>query len=40
MTSYCKVYGRFLNHMTDFNLADLDDNTLNEMLKEWYIVQL
>ena len=35
MTSYCKVYGRFLNHMTDFNLADLDENTLNEMLKEW-----
>jgi hypothetical protein len=35
MTSYEKVYGRFLNHMTDFNLADLDDHTLNEMLKDW-----
>ena len=35
MTSYEKVYGRFLNSTTDFNLADLDDYTLNEMLKEW-----
>ena len=35
MTSYEKVYGRFLNHTTDFNLADLDDHTLNEMLKDW-----
>lgn len=35
MTSYEKVYGRFLNHMTDFNLADLDDHTLNEMMKDW-----
>lgn len=35
MTSYEKVYGRFLNHMTDFNLSDLDDHTLNEMLKDW-----
>lgn len=35
MTSYEKVYGRFLNSTTDFNLADLDDHTLNEMLKEW-----
>ena len=35
MTSYEVVYGRFLNHTTDFNLADLDDYTLNEMLKEW-----
>jgi hypothetical protein len=34
-TPYEKVYGRFLNHMTDFNLADLDDHTLNEMLKDW-----
>ena len=34
-TPYEKVYGRFLNHMTDFNLADLDDNTLGEMLKDW-----
>lgn len=35
MTSYEKVYGRFLNSTTDFNLADLDDYTLNEMLKGW-----
>ena len=35
MTSYEKVYGRVLNHTTDFNLAELDDHTLNEMLKDW-----
>ena len=35
MTSYSVVYKRFLNLVTDFNLADLDDYTLNEMLKEW-----
>jgi hypothetical protein len=35
MTSYEVVYGRFLNSTTDFNLADLDDYTLNEMLKDW-----
>jgi hypothetical protein len=35
MTSYEIVYGRFLNHTTDFNLAELDDHTLNEMLKDW-----
>lgn len=35
MTSYEVVYGRFLNSTTDFNLADLDDHTLNEMLKDW-----
>lgn len=35
MTSYEVVYGRFLNHTTDFNMADLDDHTLNEMLKDW-----
>lgn len=34
-TSYEKVYGRFLNRTTDFNLAELDDYTLNEMLKGW-----
>ena len=34
-TPYEKVYGRFLNHTTDFNLAELDDHTLNEMLKGW-----
>lgn len=35
MTSYETVYGRFLNHMSDFNLADLDDYTLSEMMKDW-----
>ena len=35
MTSYEIVYGRFLARTTDFNLAELDDNTLNEMLKNW-----
>ena len=34
-TPYEKIYGRFLNHTTDFNLADLDDHTLSEMLKDW-----
>ena len=34
-TPYEKIYGRFLNHMTDFSFADLDDYTLSEMLKEW-----
>lgn len=34
-TPYEKVYGRFLNRVTDFNLADLDDHTLNEMMKDW-----
>ena len=35
MTSYEAVYGRFLNSTTDFNLAEMDDHTLNEMLKDW-----
>ena len=34
-TPYEKVYGRFLNKCTDFNIADLDDHTLNEMMKDW-----
>lgn len=34
-TSYEIVYSRFLNRLTDFGLADLDDYTLNQMLKEW-----
>ena len=34
-TPYESVYGRFLNNVTDFNLAELDDYTLNEMLKDW-----
>ena len=35
MTSYSDVYGRFLNTTTDFDLAELDDFTLNEMMKGW-----
>ena len=35
MTSYEKIYNRFLSRTTDFNLAELDDYTLNEMLKSW-----
>jgi hypothetical protein len=35
MTSYEIVYSRFLNMTTDFNLVELDDYTLNEMLKDW-----
>ena len=34
-TPYEKIYGRFLNSTTDFNLAEFDDHTLNEMLKDW-----
>lgn len=34
-TPYAKVYGRFLNKMTDFNLSELDDYTTDEMLKGW-----
>jgi hypothetical protein len=34
-TPYEKVYSRFLNRTTDFNLAEMDDYTLNEMLKNW-----
>ena len=33
MTSYSTVYDRFLNTTTDFDLAELDDNTLSEMMK-------
>ena len=34
-TPYEKVYSRFLNKCSDFNLVDLDDHTLNEMMKDW-----
>lgn len=34
-TPYEKIYGHFLNSVSDFNLAELDDHTLNEMLKDW-----
>ena len=35
MTSYSTVYDRFLNTTTDFDLAELDDNTLSDMMKGW-----
>ena len=34
-TPYEKIYDRFLARTTDFNLAELDDYTLNEMLGNW-----
>lgn len=34
-TPYKDVCDRFLNSTTDFSLIDLDDYTLNEMLKGW-----
>jgi hypothetical protein len=35
VTSYEIVYDRFLSSTTDFNLADMDDYTLNELFKDW-----
>ena len=32
---YEKVYDRFLSSVTDFNLVELDDHTLSEMLRDW-----
>lgn len=34
-TPYEKVYNRFFQKITDFNLTEVDDYTLNEMLKGW-----
>lgn len=34
-TPFETVYNRFLSRTTDFNLIELDDYTLNEMLKSW-----
>jgi hypothetical protein len=34
-TPYEKIYGRFLSRTTDFNLVELDDHTMSEMLKGW-----
>lgn len=34
-TPFDKVYSHFLARTTDFNLAELDDYTLDEMLKNW-----
>lgn len=35
MTSYEVVYKRFLNKLRDFNLAELDDATVESMLNDW-----
>ena len=35
MTSYEVVYNRFLNRITDFNLGDIDDFTLKDMMNNW-----
>ena len=34
-TPYEKVYGRFLQKITDFNLAEVDDYSFDEMLQGW-----
>ena len=34
-TSYSIIYNRFLNTMTDFDLAELDDSVLKDMLTSW-----
>jgi hypothetical protein len=34
-TPYEKVYNRFLNRITDFNLAEVDDYSFDEMMNGW-----
>ena len=34
-TPYEKVYNRFLQKITDFNLVEIDDYSLDEMLQGW-----
>lgn len=34
-TPYEKIYNRFSQKITDFNLVEVDDYTLGEMLKGW-----
>lgn len=34
-TSYEKIYTRFTQKITDFNIVELDDYTLGEMLQGW-----
>lgn len=34
-TPYEKVYNRFFQKITDFNLMEVDDDTLGEMLQGW-----
>ena len=35
MTSYETIYNRFLQKITDFNLVEVDDFSLDEMLNRW-----
>ena len=34
-TPYEKVYNRFLNRITDFNLVEVDDYSFDEMMNGW-----
>ena len=34
-TPYEKVYNRFLNRITDFNLVEVDDYSFDEMINGW-----
>lgn len=34
-TSYDNIYDRFVNKITDFNIVELDDYSLGDMLKGW-----
>lgn len=34
-TPYDKIYSRFFQKVTDFNLAEIDDASLDEMLQGW-----
>ena len=34
-TPYSRIYERFLNRITDFNFVNIDELTLNDMLRGW-----
>lgn len=34
-TSYDNIYDRFLNKITDFNIVEIDDYSLGDMLQGW-----
>jgi len=34
-TPYSKIYERFLNRITDFNFANIDEQSLKQMFKSW-----
>lgn len=34
-TPYSKIYERFSQKITDFNIVDMDDYSLSEMLRDW-----